>query len=604
MNHRTLSLCLLLLLAGSVRAQDEEFSLAADGSVVIRQIEWGFDGKATSRTFTPLSVLVQNNTAAPVSGTLRLTKHIQLNQQIDAEYVQSYYVSGFSSRWVQLTPYVLDDYETWMLAWGDGRQQRAEIPTPRTGDRATVLMYDPEDVQSSGGVLRRCDQALFPVSVTGTDALRGVVLDRPPDWQGAREQAFIEWLRLGGRVYLLHGPDGGTPQFQGDLAVLNQPGDRFRIGSGVVIRLPLRAREIDYETAQVLILRDDRPRVSDEARRAAATAAFGGVYGWDQDRQLFIDLQEAARFHRRWWLVYGAVLLYLLALYPGCYWLGRRLSDWRPFYAGFLLVCFVFSTGFAMLGRVGSAEQNRVRSVALARQLEDGLYDVTQWSCLGAVNGDLYGIEHNGSGRLYSSCQDMEKVNGAVQLAEGRFDVDLPPASTRTLMHRMRIAGPSLQLAVRSLQVDERGLSQFSASIAPEIKPRVAYAWYRDQIYELSPAGNALSIRDRGRPGITFLNSFEDYWAANGRWRNSDDVRDRMQIFQGLARSLIGNSFRLQSRVHPEDVSLPDNMVRVFVYAPAPTAFNVQGDRFPDQIGFVMYVVDLPASPAEASVSQ
>jgi hypothetical protein len=175
-------LTLILLLSKAARAQDEDVPLAADGSVVIKQIEWGFDGKAMERTFTPLSVLVQNNTAAPVSGTLTLTKHIQLNQRIDAEYVQTYYISGFSSRWVQLTPYVLDDFETWVLAWGDARNQRTEIPTPRVGDRATVLMHDPTALQISGGVLRRCDQALFPVSVTATDGLRGVVFDRPPDW--------------------------------------------------------------------------------------------------------------------------------------------------------------------------------------------------------------------------------------------------------------------------------------------------------------------------------------------------------------------------------------------------------------------------------------
>lgn len=593
----TLPLCLTLLLFARARAQDEELVLTADGAVVIKQIEWGFDGKATQHTFTPLSVLVQNNSAAPVSGTLRLTKHIQLNQRIDAEYVQTYFVSGFSSRWVQLTPLVMEDYETWTLVWGEGRNERAEIPTPRTGDRATVLMHDPSDLQSAGGVLRRCDQALFPVSVTATDGLRGVVFDRAPDWQGAREQAFLEWLQLGGRVYLLNGPDGSAPNFTGELSVLNQPDDRFRVGSGLVLRIPLAPREIDFETAQTSILQDERPEVSEEVRQAAETGAFGGMYGWDHDRQLFIDLQESARFHRRWWLVYVTVLLYLLALYPGCYRLGRRAGDWRLFYAGFLGVCVVFSTGFATLGRVGSSERNRVRSAAIARQLEEGLYDVTQWSCLGAVSGDIYSIQHNGSGRLYSSCHELDPVNGAVHLSEGRFDVDLPPASTRSLTHRVRISGPSLQLTLRDLQFDERGLSRCSMSTAPEIQPRVAYVWYREQIYELAPVGESWSIVSRGRPGIMFLNSFEDYWqSANSRWTNPDDKCDKDQIFRSLARNLIGNSFRLQSQVRPKDVSLPEDLMRIFIYAPAPKEFAVSGDHFPDQLGYVMYVVDRPVN--------
>lgn len=602
-NWALLAVTLALWRPLHAQEQIDEVPLAADGSVVIKQFEWGFDGKAVQRTFTPLSVLVQNNGPAPVSGTLTLTKHIQLNQQIDAEYVQTYYVSGYSSRWVQLTPYVIDDYETWTLAWGDQRNQRAEIPTPRVGERATVLISDPEAVQIAGGVLRRCDQALFPVSVTATDGLRGVAFDRPPDWQGAREQAFLEWLRRGGRVYLLDSPDGGPPQFKGDLAVLNQPDERFRIGAGLVRRIPLQASDVDYETAQSLILNDETPDVPVSVRQAAAAvSSFGGAFGWDQDRQLFIDLQEAARFHRRWWLIYGSVLLYLLALYPGCYLLGRRVPDWRLFYAGFLGVCFLFSTGFATLGQVGGGESSRVRSVAIARQLEPGLYDVTQWSCLAAVNGDVYAVQHNGTGRLYSTCQEMERVNGRVLLHEGRFDVDLPPASTRTLLHRMRINGRALGVDIRDMQIDERGLARFAVSIDPGLSARAAYAWHLGQIYELQqPTASAdWSSTNRGEAGITFLNSFNDYWAtANARWYGTyedEAERELAKVFDGMQRNLIGNTFGLQSQVRPEDVVLPDDLIRVFVYAPAPQEFNVLGDRFPDQQGFVLYVVDLPLS--------
>jgi hypothetical protein len=590
-----------LMLASPAHGQDEDVPLAADGSVVIKHIEWGFDGKAVQRTFTPLSVLVQNNTAAPVSGTLKLTKHLQLNQRIDAEYVQTYYVSGFSSRWVQLTPYVIDDYETWTLSWGEARNQKAEIPTPRVGERATVLIHDPEAVQIAGGVLRRCDQAIFPVSVTGTDGLRGVVFDRPPDWQGAREQAFLDWLRRGGRVFLLEAPGGGPPRFSGDLAVLNQPDEQFRIGDGLVRRIALPAADIDFETAQSFILHDEQPDVPDSVRQATTASTFGNTFGWDSDRQLFIDLQQAARFHRHWWLIYLVVLLYLLALYPGCYLLGRRISDWRLFYAGFLGVCLLFSTGFATLGQVGGGDFNRVRSVAVARQLDRGLYDVTQWSCLAAVNGDMYSIQHNGSGRLYSSCQELESVNGQVLFSEGRFDVDLPPASTRTMLHRLRITGPELGIQIRDLQIDERGLAQFAVSVSPRLHARTAYAWHKGQIYELQqgPASNEWSSTNRGEAGITFLNGYSDYWAtANARWYGieDEDQRELDQVFQGMRRNLIGNSFNLQTQVRPEDVVLPDDRIRLFVYAPAPAEFNVLGERFPDQRGFVLYVVDLPLS--------
>ncbi len=584
----------LLLVASLAR------SAAAQDGVVIQDVQWGFDGKTTERTFTPLSVLVQNNSAETLEGKLRLIKFVQLNQQIDAVYEQDYFVSGFSSRWVQLMPFVVSDFESWRLEWGPGRDQRMEVPTPRNGDPATVLVYDPDDLPDAGGVLRRFDQALFPVSVTGTDSLRGVVLDHVPDWQGARVQAFLDWLRRGGRVHVLHNRDGEYPRFPESLGVLNRPEDRYRVGGGLVKRLPFQATDIDFATAQDQILADERQSLPRQVRAAAQTSPFGNLMGWDRDRQLFVDLEIAARFHRNWWLVYPAVLLYLVAMYPGCYLLGRKLPDWRMFYAAFFATAALFSFAFAWLSRVGSTETNRVRTVAVAQQLENGLYDVTQWSSVAALHGRTYDVTHAGSGRLYTTAQEFEAVNGRVHGADGGgIEVDMPPSSSRTLLHRTRLPGPKLDLQVHELQADEQGLTRLS--FTPQGRDfdgfELACACYQGVVYDLTQApGGPLILRGRGRPATTYLTQFgEDVFSARG-WRAPDDeeLEDVDFLFHNMARTLVGNSFRLQHQFQAEDLLLGDDLVRICIYADLPDEFRVAGDDFPDQRGRVLYVIDVP----------
>jgi hypothetical protein len=575
-------------------------SAVAQDGIVIKDVQWGFDGKTTERTFTPLSVLVQNNSADTVEGKLRLIKAVQLNQQIDAVYEQDYFVSGFSSRWVQFTPFVISDFESWRLQWGTGRDQRMEVPTPRNGDQATVLVYDPEDVPDAGGVLRRFDQALFPVSVTGTDSLRGVVLDHVPDWQGARVQAFSDWLRCGGRVYILRNKEGEYPRFPESLGVLNRPDDRFRVGSGLVKRLPLQSADIDFETAQSQILQDERTTLPRALRLAAATSPFGNLLGWDRDRQLFVDLEIAARFHRNWWFVYLAVLLYLLVMYPGCYLLGRKSPDWRMFYVAFLGTAMLFSVGFTWLSRVGSTETNRVRTVALAHQLENGLYDVTQWSSVAALYGRTYDIQHAGSGRQYTTAQEFEAVNGTIHGAGGGgVEIDMPPASTRTLLHRSRMPGPMLNLQVNELQVDEQGLTRLRLALPGRDFPgfELACACYQGQVYDLveSPGGGVI-LKGRGRPATTYLTQYDDSVFSARGWRSRDDeeLEDQELLFHNMARTLVGNSFHLQHQFQAEDLLLGDDLVRICIYSDLPSAFRVQGDDFPDQRGRVLYVIDVP----------
>jgi len=576
----------------------------SQGKIEIRQTEWGFDGKSTSRTFVPLSLLVENPGPTPATGTIRLSKYYGLDRQVDCEYEQSYYVSGFSSKWVQLTPFVVEDYEQWRLAWGPNFHNKVDVPTPRIGERATVLFAEPDDASAVGSALRRCDAALFPVSVTGTDSLRGVVLHAVPNWQGARAQAFREWLERGGRVYLVHGADGEYVKFPGELAFLNPPEDRFRVGAGIVRRLPLSVRDLDAETARQQILTDEITEQPEEVEARRRTAAdFSVLPTWTGfDGFLFRELQSATKFERNWWLIYATALLFLLAVFPGSYLLGRRVADWRWFYAGFIGTSLVFSAGFARMGQLGSAEQSRTRSIATAYQLSDGVYDVTQWTCAASRDGDIYEFTNGGSGRLYTSCQELEPVNGVVRLQDGRFDVDLPPASTCNVLQRSRIAGPSLGVKVETLRATTTSLQQFAVQFAPGVFDRsmLVCAVYRDGIYRMTTETNGARLVEQRQDLSYFINQigtvpWQDTTRTVDIWGNDLDSKiSNIESFQCLMRQTVGTTLNLPETAGAADVRLDPSIVRLLIYRPLTKELQFSGDKFPDQQGYVLYVVDLP----------
>lgn len=593
--------------ATALSAARGEESPTSEGTIEIRQIEWGFDGTAPVQMFVPLSLLVENTGPEPAEGVFRLSKSAGLNQRIDVEYEQTYFVSGFSSRWVQLTPFVISDLEIWTLRWGPQLRNKVEIPTPRNGDRATVLFANPDDRSAIGSALRRCDPALFPASLTGADSLRGAVLHAVPDWQGARVQAFLEWLQQGGRLYLVHGDDGEYPKFSGELTALNDPRDKFRIGSGIVTRLPIAVDDIDADTAKKQILTDVQGFIAPGGLSERLTTAQRlNVFpiATDFNDSILRDLQYLTRFHRNWWVVYIGAFFYVLAVYPGSYLLGRKSADWRRFYVGFLGTALLFSLGFSKLGQVGSKEQTRTRSVAAAYQLADGMYDVTQWMCAASREGDLYEIASPGSGRLYSSCQDFEAVNGVVRQADGRLDLDLPSASTCRLLSRGRTAGPSLGIKVEELVAGEASLTNLRFSFAPDVydKTMIVCAWHAATVYEMKADPDGARLSAGRMPAGDFVGTYSSVpWTTQRRpgnvWTNTYvEPESVTEAFQRLVCPIAGSTMHLEPGTLAHNVVLDPGIVRILLFRPMPDAFRIPGEQFPDQQGYVMYVVDVPTS--------
>jgi hypothetical protein len=567
----------------------------------VAETRWGFDGTIQKRTFIPLSVLVQNVSPAPWEGRLRLFRWAGTDHRLGMTLELEVSLQPDESRWVQLVPYIVDDLENWTLTWGPEERHRIEMTNLTVGVRPTVLIFDRAAVAPPGGALRRMPEELFPTSVTATDGLRGVILSHAPFWQGARAQAFLDWLARGGRVYLLHDEEGRFPRFPAPLGVLNDSRETFRVGTGTVRHIPRQVGEIDLEFARRELFNDDWPHshaVSLTRQFNTATpSTFSG--SWSPNGDLFRGLASVAEFHRQWWLIYSCVLGYLLMLWPGCYVVGVERRDVRRFYTLFFGTAVGFSVLFVYLGQLGASARNRVRSVALAHSLGEGRFDVTQWSVAANVNPGTFTLAHAGTGRTYSTCQDLEHVDGRFLIGhESEVHLTMLPASTRTLLHRTRISIDRPVPRLVESELGPAGLERVQFSVRGSFERRVwkALAIFRGQVYELEPEGGMLVSNRIKRPESisTFLER-PSHWKLNrwGMWEQEDEeLMPRSRQYIEMIRPLTGNSFGLKQEITPRLLQMDSGSLRLLVYTPMPNEFQPRGSDFPDQQGCALFCYD------------
>src|SRR5262249_569189 len=155
--------------------------------------------------------------------------------RVGAPIVEHCYLAPGSRRLVQLPVFMTDDGSGFALTWAGARLATVAVPSAKQGRRAAVLLEaEPELGQPIEG-LRAFPAAWFPASVGACGALADVVLDHAPEWDAARREAFLGWLRGGGRLHLLR-PGGAHPAFTGELAVLNAGDETSWLGQGRVFR--------------------------------------------------------------------------------------------------------------------------------------------------------------------------------------------------------------------------------------------------------------------------------------------------------------------------------------------------------------------------------
>ena len=314
----------------------------------VRDTLWGFDGKVVPGRFNPVSVLLENPAPSAYDGALLLHRTDALGGRVGEEIVEPCYLAPFTGRWVQFHVYVREEDESWLLTWDPKMGEREALPAPRLGPPACVFLQDPESVSQAWTGLRRFPDNLFPSCVSAAETLYSVVLDHVPHWEAARQQAFMDWARAGGIVHLAQDGTGKYPVFPEDMSELNAPGERLRVGAGLVVRHAAEAREI----GESFLAAHGFPMP--EGLKVSDKAMMGGP-----EDLLFDDLKSMTRPTHNWPLIYGLLLAYVVLLVPVNFIMGRKWRDYRRTIAFCLAVVAVFGWLFSVVGRRGYGESTR-----------------------------------------------------------------------------------------------------------------------------------------------------------------------------------------------------------------------------------------------------
>ncbi|MGH7128721.1 MAG: hypothetical protein ACREIV_09130, partial [Planctomycetaceae bacterium] len=320
---------------------------------------------------------------------------------------------------------------------------------------------------------------------------------------------------------------------------------------------------------------------------------------YDFSGSVFTSLKRMAQPEHHWGVIYLLSFGYVLLVFPGFYLLGRRRLDYRIVYGAFLGTVAAFSAIFAFVGRRGYGESTHVHSLAIAQSLPAGAWDVHAWSNAFVTDGDMYTITHGGSGRLYSTAQSEEAVKGEIRGTTGEFIVDVPPFSSRSFTHRIKLKSRPFAVTAADWAADER-LKQLTVETGPAFpQPALGtqvFALYRDRLYEMKRengrlvkrAGNGFTVAQY--LGTIDFNQFQ-YYGPFGQWEQEDETET--QRYRKMHKPLIARSLNLNNLKSEEEFELPADRVRLIVFAPMPENFHIQNDQFGRQSGHVLYLIDV-----------
>lgn len=556
------------------------WAFAASGAVGSAGVEvtthqWGFDGKVVPESINILSVQLTNSSVVPYDGTVVLEKRRSgMGTRLGAQLVQPCYVSPGASRLVQFTPYVgHGTATTWVLILG---RQEVDLGRAAVGPPARVFLSEPEGSRPPPG-MRTCRSDFMPPTVAAMDGLAEVFLDHAPRWEPARRTALAEWLFRGGTVHVCHDRTGRWPTFPPELDTLNAPGSAdapATFGAGVVVGHDRRAFQV---TDRYLAALEMFPRPVLENNNAVYLRF---------EETVFAKLKSLTNPDFNWPVIFVLIALYMIAVGPLNYLLARR-RRWQWAFGFFLAAVALFGMAFSHVGRRGFGERTRCDSLGYARHLGGTRYDVTHWAHVFVTSGAYHTIDYPGRWDLFSTCQEMETVNGVVaQVPGGAFRVDLPLFSGREFLHRGTLEGGSMAPAVRSWRTDG-DVPEVTLTPGRDWPPSPLMMgaildgrWYEvrahDGILEVMP-GSASELQQQLATEATLNQGHNAYTIRHQRYTHTGPPHAIHQqcFFAVVARSLgrpVGFRHRFTLR-RP----LPDRL-DLYVLCESPETFRVSGD--------------------------
>ncbi|OAI57599.1 hypothetical protein AYO47_07895 [Planctomyces sp. SCGC AG-212-M04] len=564
----------------------------------VEGFEWGFDGHVVQMSFNLLTIKVRNNSPTPFEGNIVLQEGNAVVRTDLPLVERQLYIEPFGQRSLQFFPYVTEAWAEYTLVWGNKQEESYTVAKQtnaplRSGPRAMVLLRDASTSRQLKLRLATFEEADFPISAAGTDALRGVVLDHVPRWDPLRMQAFRDWIGAGGQLHIMQMETGQYPTFPAPLEALNEPSDVVALGNGQVHHHSRKVSEIDDQFVSDKLGIQRRPEEGNNPGYQNMDYQYRNQVS-DNIAQL---LRGLTRPDHNWGLIYFLSFIYLLVVFPGCWLLGRRRADFRISYPALLGAVFLFSMAFKTVGQRGYGEQTAWNAVSTVRRVAPGRFLTETFSNAFVTSGGMYAFKHAGEGQIYSSGGSNDTRRGeCFNRPNSGIEIEIPPFSSQTFLHAGIVSSPDFDVDFKKARIEGNHLD-LEVELNGQI-PTIytTHAVYGNQHVTLTRSGNVL----RSSPGESNLFQYtQNNNYGYGYGRNNTTQTDPTTIYAAAEMPLFIRNLWLSTESRNNnnsnnELKLSGKVVRVYLYADMPAEFlEVTGGPEKRQ-GRVLYVFEHP----------
>jgi hypothetical protein len=557
--------------------------------------EWGFGGTVVPMAFNPVTIEVMNNDREPFQGDVALFQGRSAIAGDIPLIERDLYIEPGGSRRLQFFPYISQQWNEFQLGWGPNFETKVnlldETASLRFGPPTTVLLRDSGFLSRTNIGLPSFREDAFPISVSGTDGLKAVVLDHVPRWDNLRMQAFRDWIAAGGEVHLFFNDQGEHPKFPPPLEALNEPVETIALLGGRIHRhnLPITGIDKPFLNDVLGVASVAQERAEQDNRRG-----FDYDYQWSTGTTIAPLLRSLTRPDHNWALIYALSFAYLAVVFPGCWLLGRRRADFRITYPVLIGAVVLFSLAFKSVGQRGYGEETAWNSVAVVRPLGEGRWLTQGWSNAFVTSGGEYTFEHKGDGLLYATSGTDDVRHGeATNRPNAHCMVDIPPFSSQTIVHSGVFKGPTFNVRITSADLSANP-PQFHLAVEGALPtPLQARALSGKNMLTVVQVGEELQTQ-----GAIPLNQSLQGIGPYG-YSMYDNETSPEAAYSSAEPTLLAESLRIGSDQQRDNFELPADQLRLFIYAPAPPEFLDVAGGPPKRNGWVLYAIDL-AVPEES----
>lgn len=587
----------------------------------IEELIWGFGNQKTKGECIPLSLLLSNNTPEVFDEFVQLNQLQFGSSKVGAPLYRNVYLAPYTSQWVQFYPYIISQRQTdWSLNWGPGNIYSLAIS--KTGSApandvqesvksSCVILASVNSLSDSGVQFKRFSEELFPPTVTATDSLDEVILDHVPRWDAARRDSFMDWLYRGGILHLLPNLSGENLRFPASMSEINVPLDHFRVGSGLVIRHQTKLNKLDQDqieskkqAVQATELSTINVLPTEKKKPTPNSIQANDFYGLEDFNANFLyQLSEMTQPDHNWTVIYLFSSFYIFLIFPGCY-LFNKTQKGKGYLNSllFLLITVgVFSTIFWSIGKRGYGETTTIHSLVIARPLKGNQYDLTCWINSFVTEGTEYQFSAEGTGGIFTTAQDTEKIKGAIfNGIDSQFLSDIPPFSARSFIYRVKSPYPKQTFEVLDYKIGKNStLEAIKIKLVQSLPPKTTktQVLYDRILYDLKQTQEqgsvVLELAKHRTPISVWQSNLKSESSSSRRYSNQNKEPDIPKIYDSLYERLVMKNMNLLTPGQFRNFQGEKSRIILFIYCDIPDEFKLKTNVHGLQQGRALFVNDL-----------